>query len=306
MKKIKTANKRPAFLFYTGDWMKDPALSMCAPSTRGIWVDLLCAMYEQDHDRTGIIQGTLEQLARVCRCNVSELRNALDELEKTGAANVTFPLHVTPGNSEITVTSRRLYREHIQRTSTAERVAKHREKRKCNDALSVSVSVSTSKQGKVVEQKEVDSQGASTAVSASVDLVFDYWRVTLKHATAKLTPKRRAKIAARLKDGYTVEDIKAGIDGNASSAFHQGDNENGGRVYDDLELICRSGEKLEQFIQISKGTPNNGIIRRNTSRRETRHERIKRETRELFAPRNDDPLNSAIAIFPRAIGNGTD
>jgi hypothetical protein len=50
-------------------------------------------------------------------------------------------------------------------------------------------------------------------------------------------------------------------------------------VYDDLELICRSGEKLEQFIAISEnGINGNGTAKGNT--RETAAERTARILRE--------------------------
>ncbi|MBN1456576.1 MAG: hypothetical protein JW912_01845 [Sedimentisphaerales bacterium] len=38
--------KQPAFQFYIGDWLKDTALRCCSPAARGIWIDILCMMYE--------------------------------------------------------------------------------------------------------------------------------------------------------------------------------------------------------------------------------------------------------------------
>lgn len=84
------------------------------------------------------------------------------------------------------------------------------------------------------------------ATSMNVDLVFTHWKETLKHPDARLTAKRQQRILQRLKEGYSVDDLRAAIDGCAKSAFHMGDNANG-KVYDDIELICRSGEKVEQF-----------------------------------------------------------
>ena len=40
------SNKLPAFQFYPGDWLKDPALRCCSPAARGIWMDVLCMMHE--------------------------------------------------------------------------------------------------------------------------------------------------------------------------------------------------------------------------------------------------------------------
>jgi hypothetical protein len=78
--------------------------------------------------------------------------------------------------------------------------------------------------------------------------VFDYWRKVMEKPKSNLTRERRKAIEGRLRDGYTVEQIKGAIDGCSRSAFHMGENDQG-RRYDDLELICRSGSKLEGFLQ---------------------------------------------------------
>ena len=95
--------KQPAILFYTGDWIKDPAVSLCSPSTRGIWIDFLCAMHESN--RSGIIIGNREQLTRVGRCSIVELDQALSELSQSGAADVV------EHNKTITIINRRMKRE---------------------------------------------------------------------------------------------------------------------------------------------------------------------------------------------------
>ena len=77
--------------------------------------------------------------------------------------------------------------------------------------------------------------------------IFNTWIQVMAKSRAKLTPNRKAKIKARLKEGYTRDDIELAIMGCRASGFHMGDNP--GRVkYNDIELICRSGEKLESFM----------------------------------------------------------
>lgn len=95
--------KQPAMLFYIGDWKKDPAVSLCSPATRGIWVDFLCAMHELD--RSGVLVGTHQQLLRLGRCSATELDQALDELSTSGAADIT------KNNKTITIINRRMKRE---------------------------------------------------------------------------------------------------------------------------------------------------------------------------------------------------
>ena len=82
-----------------------------------------------------------------------------------------------------------------------------------------------------------------------VDLVFDYWVFAMgKGSRAKKTQGRIKKIQARLAEGYSVELIKRAIDGCKLSPHHMGQNDQN-KVYDDIDLICRSGEKLEGFIE---------------------------------------------------------
>lgn len=93
----------PAFQFYPSDWLGDPQLSKCKPATRGVWIDLLCAIYQLN--RSGILCGTLEQLARTARCRTEELTDALTDLKATGTAGIT------ERNGNVRIVSRRMERD---------------------------------------------------------------------------------------------------------------------------------------------------------------------------------------------------
>lgn len=75
--------------------------------------------------------------------------------------------------------------------------------------------------------------------------LFAYWQQTCGHPSARPSPERTSKVKARLKDGYTPDQIRTAIDGAARAPFVSPDN---GKRFDDLELICRTGAKLEDFI----------------------------------------------------------
>jgi len=85
---------------------------------------------------------------------------------------------------------------------------------------------------------------------AMVRRVFDFWVWGLEKRRARLSGDRAAKIRARLKEGYHFKEIARAIVGCAKSKFHQGQNERG-TVYNDLVLICRSGSKLESFMDMA-------------------------------------------------------
>lgn len=81
----------PYLPLYTGDWKKDPALSLCSPATRGVWIDLLCSMHD---GRIGQVTGTPIQLAQLCRCDAASMLTALKELQANKAANISDRLGV--------------------------------------------------------------------------------------------------------------------------------------------------------------------------------------------------------------------
>lgn len=108
--------------FFTGDWVKDPSLTLCDPATRGVWIDLICAMH--DSDRSGKLCGTMDQLARFARCSTVVLAQALTDLQTNKAADVTHR------NGQVTVVNRRMERDYKARVGAALRQQRFRSNRK--------------------------------------------------------------------------------------------------------------------------------------------------------------------------------
>lgn len=77
--------------------------------------------------------------------------------------------------------------------------------------------------------------------------IFDYWKELCGHSRSRMDASRKRAIQERLKDGYTVEDLKLAIAGCRASKFHQGENDRRKR-YDDITLICRDAMHVDQFI----------------------------------------------------------
>jgi uncharacterized phage protein (TIGR02220 family) len=94
---------------------------------------------------------------------------------------------------------------------------------------------------------------------AEVEEIFNYWKSVMANPHAKLTDDRKTKISARLDEKYTVEQIKQAIDGCKASPFHMGDNDKRQR-YNDFDLICRNGAKLEGFISRADPPPRRNVI----------------------------------------------
>lgn len=92
------------------------------------------------------------------------------------------------------------------------------------------------------------------AGAADVNEVFEECRNVL-NPDAKLDRKRMRIIQARLRDGFTVEQLKMVPHGVLLSPYHMGQNENS-TPYQKIETIYRDADQVEHFI---------GLFKRSTS-----------------------------------------
>lgn len=95
------------------------------------------------------------------------------------------------------------------------------------------------------------SQQADEESTKNVHAVFEHWQKTWKHPNAKLDAKRTAKIKARLKEGFTTEQLNDAITGFTHSAWHTGTDPKGnGTVYDGIETLLRDAAQVEKGIRL--------------------------------------------------------
>lgn len=232
--------KYPYLQLFTGDWLKDPALTICTPAARGVWIDLLCAMHELD--RSGELRGTREQLARVARCSTVDLTQALTELQTTRAAE----LH--DRNGVVTVTNRRMKREAAQRENTRSRVERLRLR---NAGVSPPVTPHISEV--IVHNSEplvpppdpprgecAPAQDEDSATNALRGAILTAWNATQGVCRVDvLTPKRRAALNARMAEAYFRDHWQEGMARVAGSSFCTGGGQRGWRA--DLDWFLRPG-----------------------------------------------------------------
>ena len=155
VKRKRNESKHWFMRFDVGAWLKDPAISSCSESTRGIWFDLLCAMFESD--QCGQLSNTLQVIARLGRTTVPKLRKALAELSATNAADVTFR------NSNVTVVNRKMRREFEVRNATRLRVEKMRK----NKISNAHVTETSEIRGNTLEVRNNNSKNPSPRRSAT-------------------------------------------------------------------------------------------------------------------------------------------
>lgn len=85
--------------------------------------------------------------------------------------------------------------------------------------------------------------------------VFNFWRDHLNHPKAVFDEKRRKAVVARLRAGYSADDLILAVRGLKLTPHNMGDNERG-TVFDDIELICRDTSHVERFIAQSQKETN--------------------------------------------------
>ena len=92
MTKKNSRNKMPAIMFYTGDWLKDPAVRCLSLEARGLWIDMLCLMYESPvRGFLSVGAGTpvtATLLARMVGADKKQVQTLLDELNACGVFSV--------------------------------------------------------------------------------------------------------------------------------------------------------------------------------------------------------------------------
>lgn len=83
--------------------------------------------------------------------------------------------------------------------------------------------------------------------------IFEFWiEVMSKNGGTRFTPERRRKVVARLKS-YDADYIKRAIVNCSRSEWHMKKGryaDRGGKIENDLELICRNDTKLESFWEM--------------------------------------------------------
>ena len=91
---------------------------------------------------------------------------------------------------------------------------------------------------------------ASAQEPPGVAMIVELYRRL--HPNSRPGPKERRLIAARLREGFSVEQIGRAIEGQHSSPWHRGeDPRSDGTRYLQLELVVRSSAKLNQFLALA-------------------------------------------------------
>lgn len=112
------------------------------------------------------------------------------------------------------------------------------------------------------EKISVPSEPHSNATSASerpagkreaIGRVFDHWRTTFHHPSAKLDDKRRRLIGTAL-ETYSEDELCEAIAGYRNSPHHMGQNDRA-TVYDSIELFLRDAKHIDAGLAFARSPP---------------------------------------------------
>ncbi len=82
-----------------------------------------------------------------------------------------------------------------------------------------------------------------------VEDIYAHWKIARSKPRARLTENRRVKIRARLREGFSVDDLIRAIDGVAFDPWP------GRAQHDDLTVILRNPEQVERFVGFHEERP---------------------------------------------------
>lgn len=141
-------NKSPAFQFYVKDWLSDSQLRMASPSTRGIWIDVLCFMWTAP-EKGKITFDSHEIFARMVGANIEEIRLFIAEANSLSFCDISVM-----DNNTVTVCNRRMQREEKERKNNRDRQRRFREKQSNNEKVTPLSSTASASAKKKTIQKE--------------------------------------------------------------------------------------------------------------------------------------------------------
>jgi hypothetical protein len=195
--------KAPAFQFYVKDWLSAPDLRMCSCSTRGIWIDLLCFMWES-RDR-GEVEGTMREFVRLCSCTESEFTLFTEEAKRYGFCDISVT-----DNGSITVVNRRMSREEKLKKDNRLRQQRFRDNAK----------VTPKSNKKVTPPSSTATASAKKKTSKKKDTFYPDWldknlwkefkkmRVKIKKPMTEFAEKKAIKRLKEIMDkGFSQEDV---------------------------------------------------------------------------------------------------
>jgi hypothetical protein len=200
-------NKRPAFQFYPADWRKDPQLQMCSMVTQGIWINILCCMWEANEE--GKLEGTWQDFARLLGITEQDFKRFFIAAKRHKFADVT------KRDGIVTIINRRMNSVFLERERAKKGMKAHRAKQRYENVTSPSsTSSSTSTTKKEYMSIFNEARKLFGGTKRGIQTEYDYFVKThkdWKDVLPLLVPSVKQQIIYRAKDGRYWKGFKSWI-----------------------------------------------------------------------------------------------
>jgi hypothetical protein len=207
--------KLPAFMFYPGDWQKDPCLRRCSKAAKGVWMDMLCLLFECPVrgvfvDASGKPWSD-EELAEAIGGDIGANLGYIAELVSKGVAQ---------RDTRGAIFSRRMVRDEQNRRSATERKRKERSGHAHVTPMSVNESESGRQSKLFVKVKEFEEEKKMTDnLSSAVDQIGHLYPANSHMKGRPLPQLQQDAIAESIaRDG--VEPVLSGTRGFADKVMN--------------------------------------------------------------------------------------
>lgn len=246
--------KLPAIHLYPGDWLRD-SISGCSLAAQGLWLRMMFVAHDAPkygHIFASHLLHEKRAIARRCGCTDEEFDTLFSELKAAGV----------PGFEGDIVISRRMVRDASLRDVRAKAGRKggkqngkqKRSKTKAKPKQNPEDEIEDEDEDEDEIDTEIESEipsspkGESEGETREQQVAAVVAHYQTYHEKSRPGKKERGKILERLRDGFSVDDLKLAIDGCHVSPWHCGQNERG-TLYQSLELIVRDSSKVTTFIE---------------------------------------------------------
>lgn len=236
------------FRFYS-DVVNDPKVQRLSPQLFKTWVNLLCLAAERDGQLPSI-----DDMAFQLRLSVHEAQQQIDDLILAGLVDIQTDKSLTPHNWNL---------RQFKSDTSADRTRKYRENKKEKPCDVTVTSDVTRPEAETETETETETTPPTPSRGPSAIEVFEayeLWNVTAQTcglAQAKLTPDRRKKIAARMREHDGLESWHAAMAAIERSSFLTGGQpgRNGGESFRaSLDFVLQKST----FVKLIEGTYGNG------------------------------------------------
>lgn len=232
--------------FWTDRWMGSRGF-LLPMEARGLYREMLTQCWR----RGGALPKHPEAIRRATGCTIEEWERCWPLVEPFWVTSPDGETIYNPTQQEVIADTlaRKEAKTNRARKAANARWGKHKQCTSNANAVLTQCPPSPSPSLASTKQEPPKPPKGGRVDSADIDAVLAHYREW--HPKSRPGDKQRKLVAARLKEGWTVADLQAAIDGNHRSPFHCGRNDTGAKHHT-LRVIFRDSDQVQRFMDEPK------------------------------------------------------